>query len=72
MTIYRVDYNLTTAMTTPFTMSLGFSKTDIGLVTKGLELSALIAGAPSGYLAQALDWRGYFTLCCLVGVPALA
>jgi PAT family beta-lactamase induction signal transducer AmpG len=165
MTLYRVDYNLTTAMTTPFMMGLGFSKTDIGLVTKGLGLAALIAGsliggalilrlrlrralfifgatqaasgaaymllahvgrvysvmaaaivvenicggmsdaaltafmmslcnkrftatqmalltsfeglsryvasAPSGYLAQALDWPGYFMLCCVVGVPAL-
>lgn len=48
MTLYRIDYNLTIAMTMPFMMELGFSKTDIGLVTKGVGLAALIAGSLVG------------------------
>lgn len=48
MTLYRIDYNLTVSMTVPFMMELGFTKTDIGLVTKGVGLAALIAGSLLG------------------------
>ena len=46
--IYKLDTNLTIAMTTPFMMGLGFSKTDIGLVVKGFGTVAtgtLISGS---------------------------
>ncbi len=48
LVLYRIDYNLTMAMTTPFVLQLGFTKTDIGVVTKGFGLAALIAGSLIG------------------------
>ena len=48
LVLYRIDYNLTLAMTTPFVLQLGFTKTDIGVVTKGFGLAALIAGSLIG------------------------
>lgn len=46
--IYKLDTNLTLAMTTPFMMSLGFTKLEIGAVTKGFGMAASIVGALFG------------------------
>lgn len=46
--VYKLDSNLTVAMTTPFMLSLGFSKTDIGAVTKGFGMLATITGTLFG------------------------
>ena len=54
LVLYRIDYNMTWTMTTPFMMSIGFSKTDIGLVTKGFGLAATIVG---GLLGGGLMFR---------------
>ncbi len=44
LVIYKLDTNLTIAMTTPFMMKIGFTKTDIGAVVKGFGFFALMAG----------------------------
>lgn len=46
--LYKIDTVMATAMTTPFMMELGFSKTDIGAVTKGFGLVATLAGTLAG------------------------
>lgn len=43
--LYKLDVVMTLAMTTPFMLQLGFTKTDIGAVTKGFGMVATIAGA---------------------------
>ena len=46
--VYKLDSNLTVAMTTPFMLSIGFSKTDIGAVVKGGGTIATVLGAIVG------------------------
>ena len=46
--LYKLDVVLATALTTPFMMEMGFSRTDIGLVTKGFGLAATIIGSLAG------------------------
>jgi MFS transporter, PAT family, beta-lactamase induction signal transducer AmpG len=46
--LYKIDVVIAMAMTTPFLLELGFTKTDIGAVTKGFGLVATIAGTLAG------------------------
>jgi len=46
--LYKLPDALAGAMTTPFLMDIGFAKTDIGVVNKGLGLIATIFGALLG------------------------
>ncbi|MBI3597870.1 MAG: AmpG family muropeptide MFS transporter [Nitrospirae bacterium] len=46
--LYKLPDALAGAMTTPFLMDIGFSKTDIGIVNKGLGLLATIVGGLAG------------------------
>jgi PAT family beta-lactamase induction signal transducer AmpG len=46
--LYKLPDAIAGAMTTPFLMDVGFSKTDIGAVNKGLGLVATIVGALAG------------------------
>lgn len=50
--LYKIDVTVVTALTTPFMMELGFTKTDIGLVTKGFGLVATIVGTLVGGTAM--------------------
>ncbi len=43
--IYKLDVVVTLALMTPFLLSLGFTKTDIGTVTKGFGLFATLLGS---------------------------
>lgn len=45
---YKIDVVIATALMTPFMLELGFTKTDIGAVTKGFGLIATIAGTVMG------------------------
>jgi PAT family beta-lactamase induction signal transducer AmpG len=45
---YKLDVVMATALTTPFLLELGFSKTDIGAVTKGLGMASTIVGTLAG------------------------
>lgn len=44
ITVYKLDVVMTLALMTPFILGLGFTRTDIGAVTKGFGLFATIAG----------------------------
>jgi PAT family beta-lactamase induction signal transducer AmpG len=46
--LYKLDVVVAIALMTPFIMSLGFSKTDIGAVTKGFGFFATIIGTFTG------------------------
>jgi len=46
--LYKIDVVLATAITTPFILEMGFTKTDIGAVTKGFGLVATILGTLTG------------------------
>jgi PAT family beta-lactamase induction signal transducer AmpG len=46
--IYKMDVAFALALTTPFMMELGFSKTDIGAVSKAFGLAASIFGTLAG------------------------
>jgi PAT family beta-lactamase induction signal transducer AmpG len=46
--IYKLDVVVATALMTPFLMDIGFTKTDIGVVTKGIGLIATIVGGIVG------------------------
>jgi PAT family beta-lactamase induction signal transducer AmpG len=46
--LYKLDSVIAFAMMTPFMLELGFSKTDIGAVTKGFGLIATLAGTLAG------------------------
>lgn len=46
--LYKLDTVIATAMTTPFMQEIGFTKTDIGTVTKGFGLVATLGGAAFG------------------------
>jgi PAT family beta-lactamase induction signal transducer AmpG len=46
--IYKLDVVVAVALMTPFFLSLGFTKTDIGAVTKGFGLAATILGTFAG------------------------
>ncbi len=46
--LYKLDVIMTLAMMTPFLLQIGFSKTDIGVVTKGFGLVATIVGTLIG------------------------
>ena len=45
---YKLDAVMTIALQTAFVMQLGFSKTEIGLVTKGFGLTATLLGTMAG------------------------
>ncbi len=46
--LYKLDAMLTIALTTPFMLSLGFSRTEIGAVTKGYGVIATLVGSLLG------------------------
>ena len=46
--LYKLDVVMAVALTTPFLLELGFTKTDIGAVTKGLGMAATIVGTLAG------------------------
>ncbi|OGP80993.1 MAG: AmpG family muropeptide MFS transporter [Deltaproteobacteria bacterium RBG_16_64_85] len=46
--LYKLDVVMATALTTPFMLELGFTKTDIGAVTKGFGMVATIVGTLAG------------------------
>lgn len=67
---YKIDTVIATALMTPFMMEMGFTKTDIGAVTKGFGLVATIAGTLFGG-ALMIRWgmrRSLWTFGILQGV----
>lgn len=46
--IYKLDWAMVWAMTTPFMMDIGFTKSEIGAVTQGVGIFGMIGGAVIG------------------------
>ena len=77
--LYKLGDNLCTALTVPFLLGLGFSKTEIGLATKGVGMACLIGGGLLGgllmsrwSLIRSLWFFGLLQACSMVGHLALA
>jgi len=51
--LYKLGDNLCTALNVPFLLDLGFSRTEIGLATKGVGMACLIGGGLVGGLLMA-------------------
>ncbi len=71
--LYKLPDALAGAMTTPFLMDIGFSKTDIGVVNKGLGIVATIFGGLmcGGILAGIGLYRSLWIFGILQGVSNL-
>lgn len=58
-----------------FMMSLcdkRFTATQYALLTSFMAVSRIVLGAPTGFIAQALGWPGFFTLSILGSIPGIA
>jgi len=79
MVVYKLGDNMATALSTPFYLDLGFTKTEIGLVAKHAALWPAIAGGLLGGIAmikiginRALWVFGVFQLISILGFAVLA
>ena len=79
MVAYKLGDNMATALSTPFYLDLGFTKTEIGLVAKHAALWPAIIGGLLGGIAmikiginRALWVFGVFQLVSILGFAALA
>jgi PAT family beta-lactamase induction signal transducer AmpG len=57
-----------------FMMSLcdkRFTATQYALLTSFMAVGRIVAGAPTGVVAQALGWPGYFSLTVLGAIPGI-
>ena len=79
MVLYKLGDNMATALSTPFYLDLGFSKTEIGLVAKNAALWPSIVGGIVGGLAmirlginRALWVFGLIQMISILGFAALA
>jgi PAT family beta-lactamase induction signal transducer AmpG len=72
--LYKLDVVMATALTTPFMLELGFTKTDIGAVTKGFGMAATIVGTLFGgaVVARAGMKSSLWLFGILQGVSTLA
>jgi PAT family beta-lactamase induction signal transducer AmpG len=48
-----------------------FSATQYALFSSLMAITRNVLSAPSGYLAKAMGWPGYYVLCTLASIPAL-
>ena len=48
-----------------------FTATQYALLTSLMGLPRVLASAPTGYMAQAIGWQGFFVLCALVALPGI-
>jgi len=72
--LYKLDVVMATALTTPFMLELGFTKTDIGAVTKGFGMAATIVGTLAGgaFVARAGMLASLWLFGVLQSVSTLA
>jgi PAT family beta-lactamase induction signal transducer AmpG len=72
--LYKLDVVMATALTTPFMLELGFTKTDIGAVTKGFGMAATIVGSLAGgaFVARAGMLASLWLFGVLQSVSTLA
>jgi PAT family beta-lactamase induction signal transducer AmpG len=71
--LYKLDTVVAVQLMTPFMLGLGFSKTDIGAVTKGFGLVATILGSLIGgaWLTQLGIYRALWVFGILQGIAGL-
>lgn len=48
-----------------------FTATQYALLSSLMGVPRVLASAPTGWLAQALGWPGFFLLCVLIAIPGL-
>jgi len=48
-----------------------FTATQYALLTSLMGLPRVLASAPTGYMAQAIGWQGFFVLCTLIALPGI-
>lgn len=79
MLLYKLGDNMATALSTPFYLDLGFSKSEVGTVVKGATLWASVVGGLLGGLwmvkigiDRALWYFGAVQLASILGFAALA
>lgn len=79
MVLYKLGDNMATALSTPFYLDLGFTKTEIGLIAKNAALwPSIIGGIAGGLLMvriginRALWLFGVIQLVTILGFAALA
>ena len=48
-----------------------FTATQYALLTSLMGLPRVLASAPTGYMAQAIGWQGFFVLCALIALPGI-
>jgi PAT family beta-lactamase induction signal transducer AmpG len=77
--LYKLGDNLCTALNVPFLLDLGFSRTEIGLATKGVGMACLIGGGLLGgllmsrwSLIRSLWFFGVLQMVSMSGHLALA
>jgi PAT family beta-lactamase induction signal transducer AmpG len=72
--LYKIDVVVAVALMTPFMMELGFTKTDIGTVTKGFGLIATLVGTFAGgiWLSRIGVKKSLWTFGVLQGVSGLS
>ena len=68
--LYKLDVVVAMALMTPFILEMGFSKTDLGAVTKTFGLVATIVGTIFGgaWLNRVGIWRSLWIFGCLQGI----
>jgi PAT family beta-lactamase induction signal transducer AmpG len=49
-----------------------FTATQYALLSSVVGVPRVLASAPTGWLAAALGWAGFFVLCTLIAIPGLA
>lgn len=71
--VYKLDVVVAMALMTPFMMELGFTKTDIGAVTKGFGLIATLTGTFVGgaWLARLGIYRSLWIFGILQGISGI-
>lgn len=79
MLLYKLGDNMATALSTPFYLDLGFSKTEIGLIAKNAGLWPMVIGGMLGGVLmlkiginRALWLFGFVQLITILGFAALA
>jgi PAT family beta-lactamase induction signal transducer AmpG len=48
-----------------------FTATQYALLSSLMGVPRVLASAPTGFLAQALGWEGFFLFCTLAAVPGM-
>ena len=48
-----------------------FTATQYALLSALMGVPRVLASAPTGFIAEIMGWKGFFTLCTLIAIPGL-